>query len=424
MMSKAAGELAFLADLSDKHAYLRSLAALTWGAERAEEAACVWEAFEDAYKEYPTSIGFSYGGPMHAGPTWILQLIPKNTVPSHTWVGNLPTTGDRLANCLNGTHTLAECFTLCDAMQSKWKRGLARLESISGCGEDAESREQLSVARALAILFESGTNIVEFYLLREKLGRGEGDAMAHLARMREIFAIEKENSRRLCALCEKDGRLGFHGEAESYQFHKERLLHRIDALDFILETEFPTVEARIREGRLPFDYYTKDYDGCPVYRVGNREEAEWIDFQPKRETPSARMRVWREDHRVYMEFQDARGGYFVLYPERKLGYSNPPLSFHPNGAVEPRRSYTGGDSFLHYGMNEEEIAAEYAHYRVEIVEAGETTDLIVSLHEDELDSLGMFDCGAVCSSGDTLRGGLLWDVSTDPSILVRFYWEK
>ncbi len=424
MMSRAAGELAFLEDFSDKHAYLRSLAALTWGRERAENAARVWESFEEAYSNYPTSIGFSYHGPMHAGPTWILQLIPKNREASHTWVGNLPTTGDRLANTMLGSHTMEECLTLCSSMQSGWKKGLALMESIPACGEDEESREQLSVARALALLFESGTNIVEFYLLRERLGRGEGDAREILARMREIFAIEKDNSEKLCELCEVDSRLGFHSEAETYQFHKERLLHRIAALDFVLETEFPKVEACIEKGLLPFDYYTKEYEGCPSYRIGGREEAEWIDFQPKGETPSARMRVWRENGRIYMEFNDRRGGYFVLYPERRLQYSNPSLGFYPDGRVEPRRSYTGGSSFLLYGMNEKEIAAEYARYRVQISQENEGTDLIVSLDEKEFDPLGMFDLGAVCSSGDTLNGGLLWDVEPVPGVYVRFFWEK
>lgn len=424
MMSRAASELSFLEDFSDKHAYLRSLASLSWGAERAEAVARVWETFEDAYRNYPTSIGFSYNGSMHAGPTWILQLIPKNTVPSHTWVGNLPTTGDRLAACLHGTHTMEECFTLCDQMQRGWKKGLALMESISACGEDEQSREQLSVARALAVLFESGTNIVEFYLLREKLGRGEDDPFALLARMRELFAVEKENSRKLCALWENDSRLGFHSEAETYQFHKERLLHRIAALDFILETEFPEVEKRLRAGDAAFDYYTRDYGGCPVYGVGEKSEAMWIDFKPKGESPSARMRLWREGGRVFMEFQDTRGGYFVLYPERRLQYPSPALAFYPDGRMEPRRSYTGGDSFLHFGMNEQEIAAEYARYRVEIIDASEATDLLISVSEDELDPLGMFELGAVCSSGDTLNGGALWNLEAEPGELTRFVWKK
>lgn len=424
MMSKAAGELSFIEDFSDKHAYLRSLAALTWGPERADEVASVWEQFEDAYRDYPTSIGFSYHGPMHAGPTWILQLIPKNIETSHTWVGNLPTTGDRLPNALLGSHTMEECFTLCHSMQSKWKEGLAHLQRISGCGKDDESREQLSVAKALALLFESGTNIVEFYLLREKLGRGEGNAMELLARMREIFAVEKANSLKLCELCEADSRLGFHSEAETYQFHGDRLLHRVAALDFILENEFPEVEARIKEGKAPFDYYTSDYKGCPSYFVGTRAEAEWIDFKPKRETPSARMRVWRENGRIYMEFNDAREGYFVLYPERKLQYSNPSLGFYQNGEVAPRRSYTGGDSFLLYGMNEQEIAAEYARYSVQVSQEHEGTDLVVSVSEGEFDALGMFECGVVCSSGDTLNGGELWSVEPSPDIYVRFFWDK
>ncbi|MBO5305642.1 MAG: hypothetical protein J6B12_02655 [Clostridia bacterium] len=422
MMSRAAGELSFLEDFSDKYAYLRSLAALSWGDERAEEVACVWEMLEDAYKDYPTSIGFSYGGPMHAAPTWILQLIPKNLEPSHTWVGNLQTTGDRLAACLRGTHTMEECFTLCHSMQSKWKRGLERMKAIVGCGEDSESREQLSVVRALSVLFESGTNIVEFYLLRERLGRGAENGMEILGRMRELFALEKENSRRLCALCQEDSRLGFHSEAETYQFHRDRLLHRIDALDFVLENEFPRVEARIREGKPPFEYYTHDYKGCPCYYVGTKAEASWIDFESKRETPSARMRVWREDHKIYMELHDTRGGYFVLYPERRLQYPSPSLGFYPNGEISPRRSYTGGDTFLYHGMTPKEIAAEYARYDTHVSHEHEGTDLIISLKETELDELGMFECGAVCSSGDTLHGGELWDIEPLAEIRVRFYW--
>lgn len=424
MMSRAAGELSFMEDFSDKHAYLRSLASLTWGPERADDVACAWELFEEAYRNYPTSIHFSYRGPMHAGPTWILQLIPKNTDPSHTWVGGLPTTGDRLASVLCGTHTMAECYELCHKMQRGWKEGLAILRGIQGGGDTEATREQLSVAEAIAVLFESGTNVVEFYLLREKLGRGEGDAYKHLSRMREIFAIEKENSRRLCALCDADGRLGFHGEAETYQFHRERLLHRIKALDFVLETEFPMVEARLAKGEAPFDYYTPEYTGHPSYRVMTRDEADWIDFCPKGETPSARMRIWREGSRIYLELHDKKGGYFVLYPERVLQYPNPPLAFYPNGEIGVRRSYTGGDSFLQFGMNEAEKAAEYARYRVELSKENAGTDLIVSLDERDFDPLGMFDCSLVCSSGDRLMGGELHGLDADVSVYVRFFWDK
>ena len=56
LMSKAAGELAFCHDFSDKEAFLRHLAGIYFGNGRARKAAKAYQAFERAYAQYPLNI--------------------------------------------------------------------------------------------------------------------------------------------------------------------------------------------------------------------------------------------------------------------------------------------------------------------------------------------------------------------------------
>ncbi|MBQ4161084.1 MAG: hypothetical protein IJD83_09155, partial [Clostridia bacterium] len=87
--------------------------------------------------------------------------------------------------------------------------------------------EQLAVARAIGLLFEGGNRILEFYQLRDELGRGIGDANDILARMREIVAAEIENSAAMIPLCNTCASLGYHSEAEGFKFFPEKLENRI-----------------------------------------------------------------------------------------------------------------------------------------------------------------------------------------------------
>ncbi len=160
-------------DFSDKSAFLKYLAGIYWGQAKADKVVEAWNYFDEGYRNYSVNIMFSYYGPMHDGPVWLLQLLPKNFQLTRSWQYGDPLDGDRINEAFLCGHTLEEIVTLCQTMHDNWQKGTEIMNSLTAEVE-AES-EQNSVANALNCQFESGLNILKFYQLRDKLGHVEGD---------------------------------------------------------------------------------------------------------------------------------------------------------------------------------------------------------------------------------------------------------
>ena len=257
VMSKAAGELSFCEDFSDKAEFMRRLAAICYGESIAEKVASAWSLFEEGYSNYPLNVMFSYYGPMHDSVVWQLYLKPRDNYLPRSWQLLDEPNGDRIHEALWQGHTLDEAFLLSDIMSKKWNSGLEKLAL-------PKNDEGYTVSAALALLFESGRNILEFYKLRRDLGTGVGNAQLLLKRMHEIVEKEIKNSETMIPLCETDKRLGYHSEAEGFKFFPKKLRARIEQLRELLSTEFPEVEERINQGKAPLEFYTGRKDGHPV----------------------------------------------------------------------------------------------------------------------------------------------------------------
>ncbi len=269
LMSRASGALSFLDSFESKEKFLLEYAARLYGESRAEKMVAAWQAFEEGYKNYPTNVMFNYYGPMHDGVVWKLQLLPKNNPLSRTWLLPDVPDGDRIGECLFRGHTLDEAITLAARIKACFEKGIALLPL-------SESEELSTLSRALAVLFSSGLNILRFYRLRARLGKGEGDVKEILDEMREIVCAEIKNSKKMIPLCESDSRLGYHSEAEGFKFFPEKLLDRIAWLEKLLKEEFAAVEKRIAEGKTPLGYYYAE--GENAYRLGQGR----IDLDEKR----------------------------------------------------------------------------------------------------------------------------------------------
>ena len=245
IMSKAAGELAFCHDFSDKAGFLLRLASIYQGESNATRVRSAWEKFEAGYSNYPLNIMFSYYGPMHDGIVWQLQLLPKDSYLPRTWQLLDEPSGDRIHEALWQGHTLDEAITLSERMSENWNEGLSILK---------EGDRDGSVASAIGLLFESGKNILLFYKLRRELARGENPAEI-LKEMESIVLREIENSEKMIPLCVADNRLGYHSEAEGFKFFAKKLEYRISKLRDLLKAEFPIVEWRIKKGLSPLEFY-------------------------------------------------------------------------------------------------------------------------------------------------------------------------
>ncbi len=316
IMSKAAGELSFCTDFSDRDAFLEYLAAVTYGRSAAKQVARAWACFTDGYKNYPTNIMFSYYGPMHDGVVWHLSLLPKNIRQPRSWYFTDDRRGDRIGEALHCGHTLEEAITLCSNICAHWEQGLA-------CLPRERVGELASVADALNVLFHSGTNILRFYYLRDRLGYGEEEPHGILAQLRRIVLEEMEHSRQILALWEKDNRLGYHSEACAFKFYPERLNERIQQLQQLLETEFPLVEQRLADGLPPLAYYAGEgQEGYPL--TADATAARW---EPVADKGAFRLHYDREH--LYLDVRCDAGSmvdfsfeYRLLWPGPQMRYRN------------------------------------------------------------------------------------------------------
>lgn len=374
LMSKAAGELSFLEDFSDKKGFLRSLAAIFWGNSNADRMVEVWNLLEEGYRQYPMNIMFSYYGPMHDSVVWKLALKPKNYSLPRTWQTVDPIDGDRIRECLLTGHTLEEGLELAERMSAAWEQGADLMRKMPDLGED--SREQKSVVEALRLLLRGGRNILRFYWLRDELGWQKGDPAAILREMREIVKEEWQNSAAMLPLWEADGRLGYHSEGEGYKFFPEKLRDRMEQLEELLNTEFPEVEERVQKGLPPLEYYLGVEHNPLVRRYALSENgidrAKWETFP---DGQNSRFRMAREGEDLWMEFQSDGKAEFRICPEFLLLHPQPGVTIRADNTL--LLDWSAGTHWQLYGEKREELLKKYDDRR--FLE-GEGTHLLLRVH--------------------------------------------
>lgn len=339
LMSKAANEASFVDDFSNKDAFLEHVAGIYFGKTRAKVVAEAWKLFESGYRNYPLNIMFSYYGPMHDSVVWKLALEPKNFAPARTWQLVDPMDGDRICDALCTAHTLEEARILCARMAEDWSAGVKLLADMESA--HAEEAEQLAVARAIGLLFEGGNRILEFYQLRDALGRGAGETKEILARMRAIAEAEMENSAAMIPLCEACASLGYHSEAEGFKFFPEKLENRIAQLKELLETEFVAVENRLAEGKRALAYYDgeEDFPGLKRYKMpqGTLDDAPWEEIG---NTGRHKFRMAYAGKKLYLEvFSTDENTKLLICPEYRLMVAEPKMCFNKDG-------------FMYFDMND------------------------------------------------------------------------
>ena len=350
LMSKAAGELSFMEDFSDEQGFLEYLAGILYGKSQAKNIAAAWKCFSEGYENYPVNVMFSYYGPMHDGVVWQLQLLPKNNPLPRSWLLLDPPNGDRMGDALQQGHSPEEALILCQKLREKWQAGLSLLP-LEAVGEQA------TLAEALGILYDSGCNILQFYILREKLGLEQGDLQKLLEQLQTLVRCEMENSEKMIRLCSADPRLGYHSEAEGFKFFPEKLAHRAEQLALLLETEFPEAEARLRQGNPPLGYYAAE--GTDAYPLCRKPElAAWEAVGQNR------FRAFFDADNVYLDVQCPKDAHILFRFEGRL--------FHPVSELWIRKGAfrIDPDTAFYRPLVEEAAAAELAHYRLTETENG------------------------------------------------------
>ena len=279
VMNKAAGELSFDSFDDDEATFLRRLAAPYWGKDAALVAS-VWRQLSDAYAEYPLSNDMQDYGPFHAGPAW--PLLPDVSLAplARTWKPHDPPSGDAIGECLEN-HTIEEASILAARMANgsrvRTPDGADALKALASCwGGDFERMRDIGVMRALALQFQSGSDIFAFYRERATAiheSRVLGNAAAARAavrRMGEAVAREESVTRELLPLAKSDSRLGFHSEAEAHQYHPAKLEWRLGELAKT-KSRLAEIDAALARGE---PYPESEFERtAPVCNLGG----EWTD---------------------------------------------------------------------------------------------------------------------------------------------------
>lgn len=386
IMNKAASELSFEPFfVDDKEGFLRHLAGIFWGSQT-DDIVRAWNFFEEGYKNFPINVGFTWYGPMHDGPVWPLQLIPKNLPLAGTWLTYEAVGGDRIGECLMCGHKLEEAITLCDIMSANWKKG-ADILAQAPAGSSRTRLEQISVASALDCQFESGLNILKFYQLRERLGTGgvRPEARDILEEMRCIVLREIEISQRLKALCEKDKRLGYHSEAEGYKYFPEKLDWRVDQLRQLLDTEFVTVAERIEAGKVPFEYYYATDTTDQKYNLSNgsvdNAAAERFVFEDGSVDPDTSWSASADEENLYFRvqcrhFQDTDR--IALNTEFRPMWPYPPLYIMADGSKELSFAF-------YFSLYRERLTRELDKWQVQIERDSDTWTANITIKRSDFD---------------------------------------
>ena len=335
-MNKAAGELAFAPFFPEKKDFLRHLAGIYWGND-ADRVAEAWTHFTDGYRNFPIGVDFEWFSTMQDSPCAPYHLEPIDMPLPSTWTLDEMVGADRVCDCIFDSHTLDEVITLTSILSDKWNAGYKILSEIDDFSTE-NRREQRVVAEAANYIFRSGLNTFKFYDLRNKLALGKGNGNEILEEMKKIVYEEIEISRKLIPITESDNRIGYHSEAHGYKIFPEKLSWRISEMEKLLETEFPKVQNRLRNGEIPLPFYYGMEDGARVYRISESDinKASWMSFvdEDGKETDKTQIRVAKTENEYIITIAlTGKGDNVKIDPEFKIFHRKSPI-FLGNGKLE------------------------------------------------------------------------------------------
>ena len=234
LMNRAAGMLSCEDFKDGEDAFLDRLARSDWG-EDAPRMAKLWKRFSNAYSHYPVGNMMQYYGPFHDGVVWELRPNLDFLPLPRSWICDRAS-GDTIGECLEGFELEEAC-----ALGEKMCAELADTADLDALAEkyagDVRRSRELGVMKAFRILCRSGLGVLKFYrarrdaVLASRVRHDNVQALGHVHEMRRLAAEAKECSAQMIPLCERDSRLGFHSEAETYKFHPALLRWRIRDVD-------------------------------------------------------------------------------------------------------------------------------------------------------------------------------------------------
>jgi hypothetical protein len=218
---------------------LKTVAQSRYGRDAAGDAMAAWSQFSSAFSEYPFDAGYLYRGPTQCGPANL--LFPEPTGYHATMVG-FPYDDVEGWRGRYPADVLAAQF---EKMAVGWKAGLTDYKKILGKtgtpAEQANARDDIRVAEAAGLHFDSVANQIQFVLARNALLSGKLSASereASISLIKKIVTDEIGNAKRLFALTREDPRIGFEASNHYYYLPLD-LVEKVINCEYILNVWLP-----------------------------------------------------------------------------------------------------------------------------------------------------------------------------------------
>ena len=303
-----------------------------------------------------------------------MALKPKNFSLPRSWQLIDRPDGDRIGECSFNGHTTKELVTLLKRASNIWEKGLKILVNTSIYAADTD---MVSVAKTIALLFDSAKNVLEFYQKRNELGYCRGDSARLLSSMKELVYKEIKNAEQMISLCEKDNRIGFHSEAEGYKFFPAKLKEKIKKCEYLLKTDFKEVEERIHQGLPPLAYYLGEEEDSRKYSLKERRYeflSDGLSF----------FSILDKGEEIEIELRSEKEVDFYLCAEYELFYPQTPVIIKRSGEVCIHR-----DGTMLQSVFDERVEIERRKWETKVLlEGKEKTRLLVSLKKSEVGFIG------------------------------------
>lgn len=296
-MTKAAGRLSFAPLPASESEFLAELAAPDWGTDAAIVTAA-WQEFRDAYARFPSTIPFSWFGPVHDSVVWPWLLAPADLPIAPSWELDWAASGDRIAEVFAPAYSFDEITQLVDGIAAQWRAGWDSMAPLRD--RYAHSRPRLldlGVAEALSLQWDATARILRWYRMREHLARRSPNGRKALfADMSRLIDEQLHGVMRLAELAENDSRLGFHSEAEGHKYTPDMLRAQRDALVDLRDRALPAL-GRVGEDPAPLwpGWHAPTPEDETVTLGDSPSAATWHPLG------AGRWRIWLEDDLLRLE---------------------------------------------------------------------------------------------------------------------------
>jgi hypothetical protein len=215
-----------------KSEVLRNVAVRRYGLAAAPSVLRAWEAFSNAFKEFPYGVVPGYAIPTQHGPsnplrlsatgyTAAMILFPYDDLKS--WVGPY------------APETAQSQF---ERMSAMWEKGLQEFRQALHQvppHKAIQTRKDYGIAETCWIHFRSVANHIQFYRLRDQLNAKPEERTSIRTRMEHIAQSESELAKSLYRIARQDSTIGY--EATNHYYYRPLdLVEKVLNCDFVMRS--------------------------------------------------------------------------------------------------------------------------------------------------------------------------------------------